>query len=61
MKNVAELDVLYHNLPSYQPEPDGGSKEAEETMAAEPITLPTESVGEMLVASLTLPVLTTTG
>jgi len=51
---------LYHNLPSYQPEPTGESKVAEETTAAEPITLPAESVGEMSMASLTLPVLATT-
>jgi len=59
--DTAELDVLYHNLPSYQPEPAGDSKVTEETIAGEPITLPAESVGEMLVASLTLPVLATTG
>jgi len=34
--DVAELDVLNHNLPSYQPDPIGRSKEAEETVAAEP-------------------------
>ena len=58
--DVAELDVLYHDLPSYQPEPAGGVKEAEETVVTEPISLPTASVGEMPVVSLTLPILTTT-
>ena len=59
--DVTELDVLYHNLPSYQPEPAGGSKEAEEMVAAEPIALPAKSVGDMSVISLTFPVLATTG
>ena len=40
--NVAELDVLYHNLPSYQPEPADGVKEAEETIVTEPISLSAE-------------------
>ena len=57
--DVAELDVLYHDLPSYQPEP-GGVKEAEEMVATEPISLPAESVGEMPLISLTLPTLATT-
>ena len=52
--DAAELDAFYRNLPSYQPEPASESKVAEETMAAEPITFPAESVGEMPVASLTL-------
>ena len=38
--DVAELDILYHDLPSYQSEPAGGVKEAEEMVATEPITLP---------------------
>ena len=59
--DVAELDVLYRNLPSYQPEPVGDSKVAEEMVVAEPITLPDEPVGEMTVVSLTPPVLATTG
>ena len=63
--DVAKLDVLYHNQPSYQSEPAGDSKVAEEMMAAfsstEPITLPAESVGKMTVVFLTPPVLTTTG
>ena len=50
--NVAELDVLYRDLPSYQPEPDGDSMVAEEMRAALPstetITFPAESIGEML-------------
>jgi len=59
--DVAELDVLYHDLPSYQPEPAGGVKEAEETVATEPISLPTKSVDEMLLVSLTLPTLAPIG
>jgi len=59
--DVAELDILYQNLPSYQPEPAGDSKVAEEMIVAEPITLPAESIGEMTVASLMPPVLATTG
>ena len=51
--DIAELDVLYHNLPSYHPEPASGSKEAEEMVATEPISLPAESVGEIPVVSLT--------
>ena len=31
--NVAELDVLYRNLPSHQPEPVDDSKVTEEVMA----------------------------
>jgi len=38
--DVAELDALYHNLPSYQPEPAGGVKEADKTVAIEPLSLP---------------------
>ena len=41
--DVAELNVLYHDLPSYQPEPTGGVKEVEETVVTEPISLPTAS------------------
>jgi len=59
--DIVELDVLYRNLPSYQPEPACDSKVAEEMMAIESITLPAEPVGEMTVVSLTLPVLATTG
>ena len=59
--DVTELDVLYRNLPSYQPKPTGDSKMAEEMVAAEPITLPDKPVGEMMVVSLTPPVLATTG
>ena len=50
--DVAELDVLYRNLPSNQPEPAGDSRVAEEMMATEPITLPAEPVGEMTVVAL---------
>ena len=63
--DVAELDVLYRNLPSYQPEPAGDFIAAGEMRAAlsstKSITLPAESVGEMTVVSLTPPVLVTTG
>ena len=55
------MDVLYHNLPSYQPEHTGDLMEAEEMRAAltstERITFPPESVGEMTMVSLTPPVL----
>jgi len=57
--DAAELDALYHDLPTYQPEP-AGRKEAEGTVVTEPISLPTTSVGEMPVVSLTLPILGTT-
>ena len=59
--DVAELDVLYRNLPSYQPEPAGDSRMAEEMMATEPIALPAEPVDETMVVSLTPPILATTG
>ena len=54
--DAAELDALYHDLPTYQPEP-AGRKEAKGTVVTEPISLPTTSVGEMPVVSLTLPIL----
>ena len=44
--------VLYHDLPSYQPEPIRG-KEVEGTVVTEPISLPTILVSEM---PLVLPV-----
>ena len=56
--DAAELDALYYDLPSYQPELVS-EKEAEGTVVTESISLPTTSVGEMLVVSLTLPILTT--
>ena len=63
--DVAKLDVLYRDLPSYQPEPAGDFMAAGEMRAALPstelITLPTELVGEMIVVSLTPPVLVITG
>jgi len=59
--DVAELDILYRKLPSYQPEPVGDSKVVEEMTAAEPITLPAELVGELMAVSLTPPVLATKG
>jgi len=57
--DAAELDALYHDLPTYQPE-SAGRKEAEETVVTEPISLPTTSVGEMPEVSLTMPILGTT-
>ena len=61
--DVSELDVLYRDLPSYQPEPTGDVMAAEEMWAGLPsaklITFPAESVGEMTVVSLTPPVLAT--
>ena len=51
--DAAELDALYHDLPSYQPEPASGTKEAEGTVVTEPISLPSTSVGEMPMVSLT--------
>ena len=44
--DAAELDALYHDLPSYQPEPVRGT-EIEGTVVMEPISLPTISVSEM--------------
>ena len=59
--DVTELDVLYRNLPSCQPEPAGDSMVAEEMRATvpstEPITFPAESDGEMTAVSLMPPVL----
>ena len=63
--DVAELDVLYRDLSSYQSEPAGESMVAEEMRVAlsstELITFPAESVGEMTVVFLTPPILATTG
>ena len=63
--NVIELDVLYRDLPPYQPEPAGDFTTAEETrdalLSTEPIAFPSESVGEMMVVSLMPLVLVTTG
>ena len=59
--DVAELDALYHGLPSYQPELASGTKEVEEMVVIEPIALTTTLVGEMPVVSLTLSTMTTTG
>ena len=33
--DAAELDALYHGLPSYQPEPASGFKETERTVVTE--------------------------
>ena len=63
--DVAELDVLYHDLAPYQPEPAGVFTATEETRVAlpstEPIAYPTESVGEMTAVSLMPLVLLTAG
>ena len=59
--DAAELDVLYHNFPSYQLEPTGDSRMAEVMMATEPIALPAEPIGETTVVSLMPPVLATIG
>ena len=54
--DAAELDALYHGLPSYQPEPARG-KGIEGTVIMEPTSLPTISVSEMPSVSLAPPVL----
>jgi len=59
--NAAELDVLYHNLPSYQPEPAVDSRMTKETVVMEPITLPANLVDDTVVVSLVPPILATTG
>ena len=59
--DAAELDVLYHNLPSYQPEPAVDSRMAEEMVVVEPIALPAKPVDDMVMVSLTPPLLATTG
>ena len=54
--NIVELEVLYRDLPPYQPELAGDVTVVEETKDAlpstEPITFPSESVGEMTMISL---------
>ena len=45
--DAAELDALYHGLPTYQPELASGLKETEGIVVTEPISLPTTSVSEM--------------
>ena len=37
--DAAELNALYHGLPSYQPEPASGLKETERTVVTEPTSL----------------------
>ena len=66
--DAAELDILYRDLPSYQPKYVGVLSTAEETRVVLPPTLSTESIapplesaGEMTVASTMQPVLATTG
>ena len=44
--DAAELDALYHGLPSYHPEPARG-KGIEGTVVTEPTSLPIISVSEM--------------
>jgi len=58
--DIVTLDALYHDLASYHPEPTGGVKEAEETVATELISHSAGLVSEMPVVSLTLPILKTT-
>ena len=53
--DVAELDVLYHGLPSYHPESESGLKETEGIVVTEPISLPTILVSELPVVSPALP------
>jgi len=59
------LDVLYYDMPSYQPDPAGNFMAAKEMRAAlpstEPITFPAKLICEMTVVFLTPPVLITTG
>jgi len=64
--DAAELDVLYRDLPSYQPEFVGDLATAKETRVVLPFTLsteliapPPESVGEMTMAFMMPPVLAT--
>jgi len=63
--DVAELDVLYHDLPPHQPELVGDVTAVEETRATlpstEPIAFLSESVGEMMVVYLMLLVSVTAG
>ena len=54
--NAAELDVLYHDLPTYHPESTGGG-EAEGTVVMEPILPPSTLVSEMLLVSSVPPIL----
>ena len=54
--DAAELDALYGDLPSYQPEPARGT-EIEGTVVMEPISLPTISVSEMPLVSPASPIL----
>jgi len=55
--DTAELDALYHGLPSYQLELVSGLKETEGTMVMEPISLTTTLVSELPVVSPALPIL----
>jgi len=57
--DAAELDALYHGLPTYQPEPPSDFKETEGTVITELISLPTTSVSKLPVVSPALPILPT--
>jgi len=63
--DVPKLDVLYHDLPPYQPEHASDFAAAKETRATlpsmEPIAFPSELAGEMMVVFPMPPVLVTTG
>ena len=54
--DAAELDALYHDLPSYQPEP-ARETEIEGTVVMEPISLPIISMSEMPTVSPVPPIL----
>jgi len=54
--DAAELDVLYHDLPTYRPESTGRG-EAEGTVVMEPILPPSTLVSEMLLVSSMSPIL----
>ena len=54
--DAAELDALYHGLPSYQSEPARGNK-IEGTVVMEPISLPTVLMSEMPLVSPVPPIL----
>ena len=54
--DAAELDVLYHDLPTYRPESTGGG-EAEGTVVMEPILPPSILVSGMPLVSSMPPIL----
>ena len=55
--DAAELDALYHGLPSYQSKPASSLKETEGTVVTDLISLLTTSVSELPVVSPALPIL----